>query len=195
MDEPARLTAYFPYWQGLRWVVVGAGTMIAAIAAGGAVTTPVGIGAILAAATIMSVADPFLGDHYDRAYGRVRADRRRRRRIGAGRWLLAVPVVALAAGADLVLAPPVLLTALASGLVAVGFWWLSGRGTDRAYWPAAGALLAVLGLTPLVGLVDPGRSGLVVALLAAGAVEVVCGVLDHRTLIRALRRTRVAAGA
>jgi hypothetical protein len=189
--EIATLTRHFGHLQGLRWVPVG----LAAIVAAAIISTRATSG-LLWTVLLLLVAAIMAGDvavdrYYARELGLVR-DRRPRRLATAAARVAAVALVVAAGLLDVELEWPVLLSGFVVGALLVAFWAATGRG--RAHWPALAVLPFAAAFGPLAGLTDPGRDAIAVLLVVAGVVEIVGGVLDHRSLRARLAGIRDAAG-
>ena len=180
------VTANFFYWQGLRWVPLGAALIVFALAsAPGVRAEPWAAWAPwVAIALALWLSTSVAGRYYRRTFGAVRALpglHTRRTRI---KWLVVYPVMFGAMIVDAELAPPVFVSGLAFAAGITAYWQSTGRG--RVHYLLAAAGLAVIGLLPLTGLVPTGRALLPPFLGIVGAIYVIGGLLDHLELVRIL---------
>lgn len=182
------LTRHFGRWQGLRWLPIGGGALLAAALlsadALGRGTMPT---VTFVTAVSIVAADQWIDGYYHRVYGQVRDLPSRRWMMTAARYA-AVGAVALVIVVDLRWRFPVLLSGWVIAGAMVTFWWLSGRG--RRPWPVLAAVPVTVALLPLTSVVAAGRPAMAVLLAATGAAEIVGGVFDHLMLLHRLREIR-----
>ena len=180
------VTANFFFWQGLRWVPMGAALLVVAWSLGSTSPVPASwessllLGSMVAA----SVLSAAVGRWYGRSYGRVRGIpgmHARRTRI---KWLIVYPVLLVALVIDGVARPPVLLSGLAFALAIEAYRRSTGGG--RAHYVVASIVFAALTLAPVLGLTAPGADALNLLFAFLGATYMIGGVLDHLELRRLL---------
>jgi len=187
LERIQALTANYFFWQGLRWVPMGVALLALGLYWSGWWRVPAQWEDALQMGILgvtLAISGAF-GRYYRRRFGAVHGVagmHARRERI---KWTLVYPAMALSLVADTILAPPVLLS---------GFVWAGGilayrrsTGGGRAHYLVAAALLAALGLLPLLGLVTPGKALVSLFIAAVGIVFIIGGVLDHLELGRVLR--------
>jgi len=187
LERIQAVTANYFFWQGLRWVPMGAALLAVGLYWSGWWRVPAPLGdavqlGVLGLALAISAA---LGGYYRRRFGAVHGIagmHARRERI---KWVFVYPAMALSLVADMVFAPPVLLS---------GFVWAGGilayrrsTGGGRVHYLVAAPLLAAFGLLPLLGLMQPGKAAVNLFVAAVGIVFIIGGLLDHFELGRILR--------
>jgi len=179
-------TANYFFWQGLRWVPIGAALLLLSLQPGKLLPFVHGA-AILVAAAIFAIAlaiSSRIGRWYRRNFGAVRGESTMHARRNLLKWTVFFPMLAMAEVLDCLWRPPILLSGLAWAVAIVAYWASTGRGRDH-YIVISGAF-AVSTFAPLV--LGPGsviqRMRFLVALI--GLVYVVAGVLDHLALLRML---------
>lgn len=175
------------FWQGLRWVPVGAALIIISLALSPAAPVPkvlrpwVGIPLIVIA---FWLSQSVIGRHYARTLGRVEMDNQRHTRRTTIKWLVACPALALAMVADARWQPPVMVSGIVMALLIEAYRESTGGG--RLHYVAASASLVAIALLPLWNVIAPGIPALNVVMGYVGAIYVFGGVLDHRELLRAI---------
>lgn len=181
------VTANYFFWQGLRWVPMGAALLALGLYWNGwwLVQTPFADAMQLGVLGVALGISAAFGAYYRRRFGAVRGIpgmHARRERI---KWRLVYPAMAVSLIVDMVLAPAVLVS---------GFVWAAGilayrqsTGGGRVHYLVAAALLAAFGLLPLLGLMQPGKAAVNLFVAAVGIVFIVGGLLDHFELGRILR--------
>lgn len=180
------VTANFFFWQGLRWVPMGAALL--AVAWGLSPATPVPDAwqaPLLLTSMVVSLGlSALAGRWYARSYGRVRARPGMHTRRTRTKWLVVYPLVAVALIIDGVWKLPV----LASGFALAGAIEAYRRSTGggRRHYIVASAMFVALAFVPALGLVTPGALALDLVVGLLGATYVIGGVLDHFELRRVL---------
>lgn len=181
------VTANFFFWQGLRWVPMGAALLGLSVYWNGwwAVPAPWDAALQLGVLALALGVSAAVGRYYHRRFGTVQGIpgiHARRERL---KWRVVYPAMMGSLVADLVFSPPVLLS---------GFVWAAGilayrrsTGDGRPHYLVAAVLLAAFGLLPLVGLLAPGKTLVNHFIGLVGVVFIVGGVLDHLELGRLLR--------
>lgn len=186
LERVRAITANFFFWQGLRWVPMGAALLLVAwvlspaAAVPEAWQSPILIGAMVAALAISGVA----GRWYGRAYGRVRARPGMHVRRSRIKWLLVYPVLLGAFIVDALLRPPVLVSALAFAGAIEAYRRSTGGG--RRHYLVASAVFAVSTFAPTFGVVHLGASAVNMVIALLGATYAIGGILDHLELRRTL---------
>jgi len=180
------VTSNFFFWQGLRWVPVGAALLIGAwsFSANSPVPdtwqSPLFIGVMIAALALSVAA----GRWYDSSFGRVRGIPGQHARRTRTKWLVVYPAVLVALVLDGWLRLPVLLSGIAFAVSIEAYRRSTGGG--RRHYLIAGAVFVIATFAPLVGIVAPGAPAINVLLGLLGATYVVGGLLDHLELKRIL---------
>jgi hypothetical protein len=166
------------YWQGLRWAPGGLLLLATAAAATVPLPAPVRWSGWLVAALVAARLHGLAG----RYYARWLPDLRPGARTGGGLAASAGLVAALIADANWT--PPLLISSIVGAGILLGYGYATGGG--RPHHVVGVALLGALAPLPAVGLVDSGRSRVLLWLVACGVLYTVLAVLDHREL--ALKR-------
>jgi hypothetical protein len=182
------VTANFLFWQGLRWVPMGAALIVLAVVTAPAVPLPESArDVILVIAMLLGLwlSTTVAGAYYRRTFGSVRDIPGLHAARDTAKWLVFYPLMFGAMILDAQLQPPVFVTAIAFAVGIVAYRQSTGRG--RAHYLAAAAILALFSLLPLTGAAATGKALFGPFLGLLGAIYVVCGVLDHRELTRILR--------
>lgn len=182
------IAGQFRFWQGLRWVPVALGAMLAAALLSGGTSDSGRLSTVILVVAIgVLVADRWIDALYRRSFADVRC-------LPFRRWVTAVArsaavvAVAVTISVDLLAKLSVATCGLAAAAAMVVFWRLSGGGL-RA-WPVLALLPAATAFAPLVLPVDPGRPAVALVLAVTGGCELVGGVVDHVMLVRCLRGIR-----
>ena len=185
-DRVRGVTANFFFWQGLRWVPVGAALVVVAGVWSGRLPLGDGgrfvlqFGSLALALWLSGVA----GRWYARHYGRVRGIPGAHARRDAIKWMIVYPALLAAMLADGLWQPPVSLSCIVFGASLLAYRHSTGGG--RRHYVALAAMMVLLGLLPLAGVVPAGRAMLGPFMGVLGAVYVIGGLLDHRELTRLL---------
>lgn len=181
------LTANFFFWQGLRWVPLGAALLLYTWS-----TLP-----SFPLAPFWRDAMPWLsllggltaslaiGAYYDRAYGTVRALTGLHARRDALKWGVVYPAMLLAMLIDGLFTPPLIISGAVFALAIEAYRRSTGGG--RRHYVGASLLCAGATFAPMLGLVQPGREALTLVLGGLGGIYLVGGVLDHLELRRLLQ--------
>ncbi len=180
------VTANYFFWQGLRWVPMGAALLVVAwiSRADSAVPSswelPLIIGAMVVALGLSSVA----GRWYGKSFGRVRGIPGLHARRTRTKWLVVYPMLLVALVIDGVVKPPVLVSGVAFAIAIEAYRRSTGGG--RRHYIVASLVFALLTVAPLVGLAVPGSQAVNVLIGVLGGTYVVGGLLDHLELKRVL---------
>lgn len=180
------VTANFFFWQGLRWVPMGAALL--AVAWSFSANSPVPqtwqsplLIVVMIVALALSVA---AGRWYDRSFGRVHAIPGQHARRTRTKWLVVYPAVLIALVLDGWLRLPVLLSGIAFAVSIEAYRRSTGGG--RRHYLIASAVFVVATFAPLLGIVTSGAHAINLLLGLLGATYVVGGLLDHFELRRIL---------
>jgi hypothetical protein len=191
-DQHLRLvrdvTANFFFWQGLRWVPMGVGLIVFALAAAPGVPLPNAAREVVPAATMLValwLSTTVATNYYRRTFGDVRGLPGLHAKRDTVKWLVAYPLMFGSMILDARLAPPVFVSAIVFAAGIVAYRQSTGRG--RVHYLFAAAILALFGLLPLTGVVPTGKALFGPFLGLLGAIYVVSGALDHLELTRILR--------
>ena len=184
------ITSNFFFWQGLRWVPMGAALLVVAWTYGASAAIPETwrLPLLLAAmlgATALSVV---VGRWYDRSFGRVRGIPGQHARRTRTKWLVVYPLVSIALVLDSLLKMPVLLSAIAFAVAIEAYRRSTGGG--RPHYIVASAVFMVVTFTPMLGLATRGAGAINFLLGVLGATYVIGGVLDHLELKRLFPEVR-----
>ena len=178
------ITSNFFFWQGLRWVPMGAALLFVAWAyrANAPIPETLRVLLILAAMLGAIALSGVVGRWYDRSFGRVRGIPGQHARRTRTKWLVVYPLVAIAFVLDGLLKMPVLLSGIAFAAAIEAYRRSTGGG--RPHYIVASAVLMVVTFTPMLGLATRGAGALNFLLGVLGATYVIGGVLDHLALKR-----------
>lgn len=144
-------SANFFFWQGLRWVPLGAGVLLWGVSFTPAWPLPAltrewvpaiaMLGALLASAAI--------GRHYQQTYGSTETLRSVARRQGAVKWLVVYPAIVAALLVDGRLRSPILISGLVLAIALV--LYVRATGGRRFHYLVAAIGLSGLSLLPSSG--------------------------------------------
>lgn len=165
------VTANFFFWQGLRWVPMGAALLIGVLAPRLMIIS-------MAAALGVSV---LAGKYYSRTYGRVRAIAARTERRERWKWFYVYPAMLLSLVADLLWRPPLLVSGFVWAVAIVLYWNSTGRG--RLHYLVIAGIIAATTALPLLGVAN-GKHAINFFFAVIGAAYVAGGLLDHFELTR-----------
>jgi hypothetical protein len=181
------VTANFFFWQGLRWVPIGAALLLFTWSTMPSfplsapwrdampwITLALGLGASW-----------LCGKYYARTYGQVRTLPGLHARRDAIKWGIVYPAMGLALIIDDLVKPPIAVSGLVFALGIEAYRRSTGGG--RRHYLLASAMFAVATVAPTLGLVQPGRDVLAFVLGGLGSVYLIGGVLDHLELRRMLQ--------
>lgn len=181
------VTDNFFFWQGLRWIPMGAAMLAYATLSSPRVPihAPVRewIGVPMFAVAFW-LSTSVLGRYYARHFGCVRGDPSKHRVRTSVKWLIVYPAIVVAMLVDAAFAPPVVVSALALALAIEAYRQSTGGG--RGHYIGAAIGLIVFSILPLSGVVPTGKYGLTPLIGILGLIYIVGGVLDHRELVRIL---------
>jgi len=181
------LTANFFFWQGLRWVPMGAALLLFTWSTMPSfpfsapwrdampwLTLALGLGTSW-----------LCGKYYVRTYGHVRTLPGMHARRDAIKWGIVYPAMALALIIDGLLKPPLMVSGLVFALGIEAYRRSTGGG--RRHYLLASVIFGLATLAPTLGVVQPGRDVLAFVLGGLGSVYMIGGVLDHLELRRMLQ--------
>ena len=179
------VTDKFFFWQGLRWIPLGAAMLTYSLMRSAHLPIPfaarASIGLLLLAVALW-LSSSVLGRYYARHFGCVRGDASRHTLRTSVKWLVAYPAILVAMLVDIQLLPPMLVSALAFAIAIEAYRQSTGGGREHYIWSAIG--LVVFSILPLFGAVPAGKHGLTPLIGIVGLIYIVGGVLDHRELVR-----------
>jgi len=184
LDRINAVTANFFFWQGLRWVPMGAALLLGAWGHGPSSPIPQSWQSTLLIAAIVAalILSTMIGRWYDRSFGRVRGIPGQHARRTRTKWLVVYPVLLVALVADGLAKPPVLISGIAFAAAIEAYRRSTGGG--RRHYIIASLVFTALTFVPTLGLATAGASALNVLIGVLGATYVIGGVLDHRELMR-----------
>ena len=181
------VTDNFFFWQGLRWIPMGAAMLGCAVLSSPRlpihVAAPEWI-ALLMFVVALWLSTSVLGRYYARHFGRVRGDASRHRVRTFIKWLIVYPAIIVAMLVDAAFAPPVVVSALAFAVAIEAYRQSTGGGREHYILAAIG--LIVFSILPLGDVVPVGKYSLAPLIGIIGLIYIVGGVLDHRALVRAV---------
>jgi hypothetical protein len=189
IESPERinaLTSNFFFWQGLRWVPLGAALLIIAWSYSSASILPESWQSPLMV-VVMAVAlwlSAVAGRWYARSFGRVRGIPGQHARRTRTKWLVVYPLLVVALVIDGFVRPPMLVSGVAFAAAIEAYRRSTGGG--RRHYIIASALFFALTFAPTAGLSTRGVAAVNLLLALLGATYVVGGVLDHLELRRML---------
>ena len=187
------VTDNFFFWQGLRWIPMGAAMVAcAAVSSPRLPLPPIQRGwiAVLSFAAALWLSTTVLGGYYTRHFGRVRGDPSRHSLRTSIKWLVAYPAICLALLIDATRAPHVSVSGLAFAIALEAYRQSTGGRRAHYRWAAIG--LVAFSTLPVFGLAPPGKGLLAPLIGVIGFIYVVGGVLDHRELVRILASVQEA---
>lgn len=181
------VTDNFFFWQGLRWIPLGAALFLTATAMLPGSPLPRAVRnwfwvPLFAVAYWLSMS--VLGRFYASRFGRVRSDPSRHRLRTSIKWAVVYPAIVVAMVVDAKVAPPILLSAVAFGAAIEAYRQSTGGG--RLHYIVASIALVGFAFLPMLGMLDPGKRAFAPLIAALGLIYVVGGLLDHRELVRVL---------
>src|SRR5574338_899948 len=182
------VTDNFFFWQGLRWVPLGAAMLGTAAAHSPRVPIPPSVRSWIGLPTFVLalwLSSSVLGRYYGRHYGRVRGDASRHVVRTTIKWLVVYPAIAIALLIDAWVGPPVVVSSLVFAIAIEAYRQSTGGGREHYIVAALG--LVAFSILPLLGLLSPGKPILASLIGIVGFIYIVGGVLDHRELVRILR--------
>ena len=181
------VTANFFFWQGLRWVPLGAALLLVTWSMLPSFPLPAPWRDAMPWLALAGglAASWGIGTYYARTYGAVRALPGLHTRRTALKWGVVYPAMAVALLVDALLTPHVLVSGLvfAAGIEA----YRRSTGGGRQHYLLASLLFAAATFAPALGLVQPGREALTFLIGGLGLVYLIGGMLDHRALRQLLR--------
>lgn len=180
------ITSNFFFWQGLRWVPMGAALLVTAWSKSANTLLPEPWQSALAivAIAVALAASIAAGRWYARSFGRVHGIPGQHARRTRTKWLVVYPMLLAALVIDGVARPPVLVSGLAFAVAIEAYRRSTGGG--RRHYIVASVLFALLTVAPMLRLTVPGPHALNLLMAILGATYVVGGVLDHLELKRVL---------
>ena len=195
LDRINAVTANFFFWQGLRWVPLGAALLVIAwsVAPGSLVPEAWETPLLIVSMTVALAASTMIGRWYARSFGRVRGIPGQHARRTRTKWLVVYPALVIALVIDGIWKPPVLVSGITFAAAIEAYRRSTGGG--RLHYVIASIVFAVLTFAPTLGLATPGKSALDLLVGMLGAIYVIGGLLDHRELTRMFPDTDSAPGA
>lgn len=181
------VTDNFFFWQGLRWIPMGAAMLGCAVVSSPRLSIDAAVRAWIALplfGVALWLSTSVLGRYYARHFGSVRGDASRHTVRTSIKWLIAYPAIIVAMVVDAHFAPPVIVSALAFALAVETYRQSTGGG--RRHYILAAIGLIVFSILPLSDVVPSGKQSLTPLIGIIGLIYIVGGVLDHRALVRAL---------
>jgi len=181
------VTDNFFFWQGLRWIPMGAAMIACAAISSPRLSFPPaqrGWIALLSFAAALWISTTVLGGYYTRHFGRVRGDASRHSLRTAVKWFVVYPAICAALVVDATFAPPLSLSGLAFAIALEAYRRSTGGGRTHYRWASIG--LVAFATLPLLGLASPGKAMLAPLVGVVGFIYIVGGMLDHRELVRIL---------
>ena len=181
------VTDNFFFWQGLRWIPMGAALLGSAAALSPDLPVPNALREWIAIALFVValwLSTSVLGRYYARHFGRVRSDPSRHVTRTSVKWLVVYPGIIVAMLIDARLAPPVVVSSLAFAMAIEAYRRSTGRG--RGHYIVAAIGLVAFSVLPLFGVLQAGKHALTPLIGIVGLIYIVGGVLDHRELVRIL---------
>jgi hypothetical protein len=195
LDRINAITANFFFWQGLRWVPLGAALLVIAwsVAPGSLVPESWESPLLIASMTLALAISTMIGRWYARSFGRVRGIPGQHARRTRTKWLVVYPALVVALLIDSLVKPPVLISGIAFAAAIEAYRRSTGGG--RLHYVIASIVFAVLTFAPTLGLATPGKYALDLLVGMLGATYVIGGLLDHRELTRMFPNTDSTPGA
>ena len=189
------ITANFFFWQGLRWVPLGAALLVVAWSVGPGSLLPKSWESplLIASMTMAFGISTMIGRWYGRSFGRVRGIPGQHARRTRTKWLVVYPALVVALVIDLFVKPSVLISGIAFAAAIEAYRRSTGGG--RLHYVVASIVFALLAFAPILGLATPGKNALDLLVGMLGATYVIGGLLDHRELTRIFPNTHSARGA
>jgi type IV secretory pathway TrbD component len=179
------VTDNFFFWQGLRWIPMGAALLGLAVASSPRVPMSSALREWIALplfGVAIWLSSSVLGRYYARHFGRVRGDPSRHTRRTSVKWLVVYPAIAAAFVIDAKFGPPVIVSALAFAIAIEAYRQSTGGG--RVHYTVAALGLVAFAILPLFGVVSTGKQILTPLIGVVGLIYIVGGLLDHRELVR-----------
>lgn len=181
------VTDNFFFWQGLRWIPMGAAMLGCAAVYSPRLPIDAALREWIALplfAVALWLSTSVLGRYYARHFGCVRGDPSRHRVRTSVKWLIVYPGIIVAMLVDADFAPPLVVSALAFAVAIEAYRQSTGGGREHYIVAAIG--LIVFSILPLSDVVPAGKHSLTPLIGIIGVIYIVGGVLDHRELVRAL---------
>ena len=181
------VTDNFFFWQGLRWIPMGAALLGSAAALSPNLPIPNSLRTWIALpmfVVALWLSTSVLGRYYARHFGRVRGDPSRHVTRTSVKWLIVYPGIIVAMVVDAKLGPPLVVSSLAFALAIEAYRESTGGG--RWHYLVAAIGLVAFSVLPLFGVVQTGKHALTPLIGIVGLIYIVGGVLDHRELVRVL---------
>jgi hypothetical protein len=195
LDRINAVTSNFFFWQGLRWVPLGAALMVVAWGFGPGSPVPRSWESplLIASMTVALAVSSVIGRWYARSFGRVRGIPGQHARRTRTKWLVVYPALLVALMIDGIVKPPVLISGITFAAAIEAYRRSTGGG--RLHYVIASTVFAVLTFVPALGVATPGRNALDLLIGVLGATYVIGGLLDHRELTRMFPDADLAPGA
>lgn len=186
LDRVHSITDNFFFWQGLRFVPMGAVLLVfsASYTSWWPIEHRFQSVVLLAALAGGLAVSSAIGRYYGRAYGRVAATPGAHVLRSTIKWLVVYPAVTASLLIDALLHPPIFTSGIVWALATLAYWWSTGRG--RPHYLGAALLMGSTAAWPALGVSAPGRDMLNLFIAVVGVIYIVNGVLDHLELRRSL---------
>lgn len=181
------VTDNFFFWQGLRFVPLGAAMVGVAILQSLADPLPKWPRALVSISFIVAalwISDKVIGPYYRRTLGRVEMDPERHVMRTAIKWMIAYPGLLAAIIIDMRWHPSVIVSGIAFAFAIEAY--RSSTGGGRLHYVVAALGLGVLAVLPMWDIVSAGLPGVRLIIGVLGGIYMAGGVLDHRELLRVL---------
>jgi hypothetical protein len=181
------VTDNFFFWQGLRWIPLGAAMLAYSVMRSADLPTASHAREWIALslfALALWLSTSVLGRYYARHFGCVRGDASRHVVRTSVKWFVVYPAIVVAMLIDLELLPPLIVSALAFALAIEAYRQSTGGG--RGHYTAFAIGLVAFSILPFFGAAPSGKDGLTPLIGILGLIYIVGGVLDHRELVRTL---------
>ncbi len=183
LERIHQVTANYFFWQGLRFVPMGAALLLLAIITQWATLPAPARKLLIVLILVLGLAlSSAVGRYYNRAFGSVRGIPGRHARREAVKWTVVYPLLFLSMIIDAMWKGPIFVTGPIWGAATLAYWWSTGRG--RLHYLAVALLLAATAFLPALGVVPRGTPMLNLFLGILGAIYIVAGLLDHFELVR-----------
>ena len=184
LDRINAITANFFFWQGLRWIPLGAALLVAAWSSSQSSPVPESWRSTLfiATMTVALAVSAMIGRWYGRSFGRVRGIPGQHARRTRTKWLVVYPALLVALLVDVIVKPPVLVSGITFAAAIEAYRRSTGGG--RHHYIIVSIAFAALTFAPTLGLATPGAGALNLLITLLGASYTIGGLLDHRELKR-----------
>jgi hypothetical protein len=181
------VTDNFFFWQGLRWIPLGIGLVVASLSTNDSIPLPAAVRAGIGLPILLVslwLSTSVIGAYYSRHFGRVRTDPARHVTRSTVKWFFVYPAMVGSLIADIGFKLPVVISAIVFALAIEAYRESTGGG--RHHYIVACIALVALAFLPLYGLLTPGVDAVGAMMGAIGIIYAIGGLLDHRELVRIL---------